>query len=388
MNYATTWSANDVRTPLSDIRIACLAQQYPGPFATMILADLGADVVLVEHPDGGDPARAFPGFHGAMARGKRSVALDLKSAAGRTALEAIVRHSDVLLDGFRPGTLERLGFSARQLREYNRRLIYVTITGFGAYGKNAARPGHDLNYEAESGLLGPDLYPAGTSAEPPIELADLVSGLFAVQAVLLGLLQRGQDAPGSTFDVSMLDSLIALVSAYLVPVVNGTGSPHVPTEPGYGIFATADGRRVSLGVAYEDHFWRALCDITGLDEERDLTSSQRHADSARLHQRLAQVLAARTTDEWEQLFSGSQVPFGVVRSFAELPDLPHIKEREMFVGVQEAGGDRQTYVRQPIVVDGIPYGPRCGVPMLGEHTREVLRQCGLDEASIDGAVGR
>jgi crotonobetainyl-CoA:carnitine CoA-transferase CaiB-like acyl-CoA transferase len=352
----------------------------------MLLSDLGADVVLVEQPGKGDPARGFPGFHGALARGKRSVVLDLKSEHGRLAFAAILRNSDVLMDGFRPGTLERLGFGEQELRAECPRLVYVTITGYGRGNSLAGRPGHDINYEAEAGVLGPELMRGEPPSPPPIELADLVSGLFAVQAVLLGLVERGQTSAGPTLDVSMFDALVSLLSAHLVPVVNDLGPAHVPTEPGYGLFRTADNRYIALGVAFEDHFWSALCDATGMASERHLPSSSRFAEKPRLQRKLAERLLTRTAGEWEALFGASNIPFGIVRSLAEVPDLPIAKERELFVMITDADGTERRYVRQPLVVNGNALGPRGGVPRLGEHTAEVLRECGVDEASIDAVL--
>lgn len=369
--------------PLDGLRVVSLAHQYPGPFATMVLSDLGADVVLVEHPRGGDPARAFPGFHGALARGKRSVALDLKTTEGRAALEALLCRADVLMEGFRPGTMARLGFGREELAERHPHLVHVAISGYGQTGPYAQRPGHDLTYQAEAGMLYEHLPPADPPAPPSLALGDLVAGLLAVQSVLLGVLQRDRRGRGPMMDVSMFDGLVSLLAAHVGPVVNGTGPPGFPYEPGYGVFPTADDGYLALGVAHEDHFWTALCDVAGLPEDRELGAAERFAQHERLRARLAAALRSRTADEWAEVLTAADVPFGRSRSLAELPNSPQARAREMFVRVAGPDGREQVHVRQPLVVDGTAPGPRSGVPGLGEHTREVLAEAGLAAEIID-----
>ncbi|MGH3119796.1 MAG: CaiB/BaiF CoA transferase family protein, partial [Streptosporangiaceae bacterium] len=282
-----------MKPPLEGVRLLCLAEQYPGPFATALLADLGADVVLLERPAGGDPTRAFPGFHEALARGKRSVVLDLKHPGGRDAFLAMVAGADAVLEGYRPGVMARLGLDYEALRRVNGQLVYVSVSGFGQDGPYRDRPGHDLSYQALAGTLYGQLAEHGRLADgraprpTTLELGDLSAGLFTAQAVLLGLVRRDRDGQGSYIDVSVFDGLVSLLSAHLPPVLNGTGPPGFPHEPGYAVFRTSDGRLLSLSVAHEDHFWRRLCTVLGLEREQDLSSAQRLADRERLGALLA-----------------------------------------------------------------------------------------------------
>lgn len=370
---------------LDGVRVLSLAHQYPGPYATMLMSDLGADVVLVERPDGGDQARAFPGFHNSLARGKRSIALDLKSEQGRELLLTLVKQTDVVVEGFRPGTMDRLGIGQRVLTEVRPELVYVSVSGYGQTGPYAARPGHDLTYQAEAGML----YEHAASAQPPeapaLELGDLIAGLLTVQAVLGGLLRREREHRGAVLDVSMFDGLVSLLTTHLGPVVNDEGPPGFPYEPGYGVFQARDGALLALGVAHEDHFWRELCVVTGLDADRDLTAAERFGDHERLRCALQTALSRRTGAEWEKLFDAHDVPYGRVRSLEEAAQSPHTRARGLLHEVLGSGESRQ-YVRQPLGIDGAGPGPRGGVPKLGEHTVEVLSDAGVSGALIAAAL--
>ena len=362
--------------PLAGMRVISLAEQYPGPFATMLLADLGADVILVERPGGGDPTRAYPGFFASMARGKRSVRLDLKTAEGRSGLWDLLGTADVLLEGYRPGTLSALGFGPETVLARIARLIYVSISGYGQSGPNRMRSGHDVTYQAEAGMLYESLPSAAPSPPPSLALGDLTAALFAVQGVLTGLLRRERTDVGGQVDVAMVDCLTTMLTAHAGPVLNRTGPPGFPYEPGYAVFATADGVHLALGVAHEDHFWRALCDVTGLDAERELDAVARFADHTRLHELLAAALVGRPAAHWEHVLEAVDVPYGRVRGLEELPDTPQNAARQMFTA--PGGPTGGVHVRQPLLFDGTAPGPDGGVPELGQHTSEILAECRTD----------
>ena len=366
--------------PLAGVRVVGLAEQYPGPFATMLLADLGADVVLVERPDRGDPTRAHPGFFDSMARGKRSVALDLKTDAGRDALHALLASADVLIEGFRPGVLDRLGFAADTVLERCPRLLYVSISGYGATGPNRARSGHDLTYQAEAGVLYEHVPPAPPPPPPSLALGDLSAAMFAVQGVLAGLLRREHTGRGGRVDVAMVDCLSTMLAAHAGPVLNAAGPPGFPYEPGYGVFVTADGEHLALGVAHEDHFWRALCDVAGLEDDREVPAPGRMAEHAGLRERLARAVATRTAAQWERELTAADVPFGRLRRLEELPGTPQSRARQLFTPIDGPTG--AVHVRQPLVFDGVAPGPTRAVPALGADTGDVLRECGVAEAAV------
>ena len=290
---------------------------------------------------------------------------------------------DALLEGFRPGVMDRLGLGPRHLSEVNPDLVHVSISGYGQTGPYRDRPGHDLTYQAEAGMLYEHLPPAPPPPPPSLALGDLAAGLFAAQAVLLGLFRRQRGDGGCHVDVSMLDGLVSMLAAHIGPVVNGTGPAGFPYEPGYGVFATADGHYIALGVAHEDHFWRRLCEATGMSADAALSSPQRFEQHERLSRRLAAALRTRPRREWVSILGAADVPFGEVRGLAEQPGSAQVAARRMLVTDPETG---HLYIRQPLTVDGTTPGPRRGVPALGEHTAEVLAEAGLSPERIDALL--
>ncbi|MGD9890407.1 MAG: CaiB/BaiF CoA transferase family protein, partial [Dehalococcoidia bacterium] len=199
-------------SPLDGITVVSMAEQYPGPYCTMLLADMGADVILVERPGRGDPARGPTGMSdhfAALSRNKRSIAVDAKREAGREIIVRLARDADVLVEGFRPGVMDRLGLGYAALGEVNPRLIYCSITGYGQDGPYRSRPGHDLSYQALAGLLS-SLIPAGQfDRRPGVAIGDLSSAMFAAQGILAALIARAQTGRGQSIDVSMTDGLVS-----------------------------------------------------------------------------------------------------------------------------------------------------------------------------------
>ncbi len=360
--------------PLAGLRVVTAAEQYPGPYATMLLADLGADVVIVERPGAGDPTRLFPAFHAALNRGKRSVALDLKTEQGRAGLRRLLADADLFLEGFRPGTMARLGFDPDEVRALNPRTVYVSITGFGQTGPSRMRAAHDISYQAAAGLLDghdPDRDPAG--AGPEVALGDLSSALFAVVGALASLLHRQSSGTGTHVDVSMTDALVSLMTGHLVPALNGRPAPELGSaEPAYGVFACADGEAISLSVAYEDWFWTPLCDLLALHDARDLPRPERIARREELRDRIAAAIRLRPRSEWAALLDEADIAWGPVLALGELADDPHYRARELFQEAPYRDGTTFRYVAQPLVLDGVRPGPTGGVPDVGEGNGDLL----------------
>ncbi|QBQ99359.1 CaiB/BaiF CoA transferase family protein [Paraburkholderia pallida] len=364
--------------PLEGIRIVTLAEQYPGPFATLVLADLGADVIIVERPSGGDPARQLPDFHAALNRGKRSVALDLKDEADRATLRRLIETADVLMEGFRPGTMARLGFGHEDVAKINPRTVYVSISGFGQTGPWRDRPAHDLSYQAIAGLLYRQAATGQIEASPDLAIGDLSSAMFAVAGCLAALLERTRTGRGKYVDVSMTDGLVSWMSVFLAPVMNGgqLGMAHINAQPAYGVFRCADARLLTLSVTHEDWFWAPLCELLGLPALAPLGHAERSAREAELKPLIAEALMKRPRDEWAALLDRAGVAWGPVNSLEEVTQDPHFRERGMFRSVRERDGRESWYVAQPLIFGDAGHpGPVSGVPAVGEHNDAILASC-------------
>jgi len=356
------------RLPLAGVRVLSLAEQWPGPFATLLLADLGADVILVERPSGGDPSRRFPGLFSAMNRNKRSVALDLKSDRGREDFLTLVDTADVVVEGFRPGAMDGLGLGADALRARKPSLVFVSILSFGQTGPRASVAGHDLSIQAAAGMID---VPSGEEAGfalPVLPLADISAAMFGALAVVTALFDRSRTGQGTQVDVSMLDSLIAWMAPFLVPPMNGLPiRPLPPKDPGYGLFGTADGRQITLSIAGEDHMWRALCRLLALPEFGELTEAQRSEHAADLDRVLRASIKRHPHDWLCQQLEAERIAFGPVNHVDEVAQDPQILARNMVVGFEGA-----RFIRQPLVFDGVESKIVRPVPGLGQHTEEVL----------------
>ena len=362
--------------PLAGVRVVSLAEQYPGPYATLLMADLGAEVVLVERPAGGDPARQFPPFHAALNRNKRSVTLDLKTDEGRERLRALIAQADVLLEGFRPGTMARLGFGYEQTQAINPRLVYVSISGFGQTGPYKDRPAHDISYQAIAGLMFQRARTGNTTQPDDLAIGDLSSGMFAALGTVSALYERARTGLGRHIDVSMTDGLVSWMSVMLGPVMNGQPLADIGAEPAYGIFRCADGRLLTLSIAHEDWFWSPLCELLGMPDAAALGRDQRVARAPELQARVAGALAAQPRDSWAAPLDAAGIPWGPVNDLDEVARDPHFQARGLFRDVPQAEGGSLRHVAQPLVFSGTHPGPVRGVPALGEGNAELFGAAG------------
>lgn len=346
--------------PLSGVRVVDLSLLLPGPWATLMLAELGASVVHVE-PPGGDLLRtAMPSAYETVSRGKQIVELNLKSDEGKAQLRELLETADVVLEGFRPGTASRLGFGP-ELAEENPRLIYCSLSGYGSSGPYADHPGHDVNYLAVAGLLSI----SGEAAGPPhagggVPVADLAASLFATQAILAALLLRERTGAGSTIEVPIAAAALKLLEPRLAEY-DGAGAPpkaELMARGGYGTFRCRDGRWMAVGCI-EDHFWRRLCTSVGrpdlVDDPRFTTypSRCRHADE--VNAALGEAFLQRDRAEWVDLLRAADVPASPVHEISEIEEDPQVRHWNLIerVGDVRAIGLPYTGVRRPDLV-----GPR------------------------------
>ena len=358
--------------PLTGIRILSLAEQYPGPFATMLLADLGADVILVERPAGGDPSRRFPGLFSSLNRNKRSVTLDLKSREGKVEFLRLVDSADAVVEGFRPGVMARLGLDAQTLRARKPSLVCVSISSFGQTGPMAAVAGHDLSIQAAAGMIDVPVGKEAALALPVLPLADIASAMFAALGIVSALFARSRSGEGSAIDVSMLDSLVSWMTPFLVPPMNGLPTRQLPPEdPGYGLFATADARQITLSIAGEDHMWAALCRLLGLDRFAGLGENERSRRAAEILPPLRAAIAGHSYDALCEKLEAAQIAFGPVRRLGDVLADPQLVARRMVSEVAGPDG-MQKFVRQPLILDGQTGAIRRPAPDLGQHNAELL----------------
>ncbi len=269
---------------LDGIRVLDFTIWRPGPYATQLLAELGADVCKIE-PPGGDPMRAYPGLFAELNVNKRSVMLDLKAAGGRERALQLAGEADVVIEGFRPGVASRLGIGAAEIHRVNAHAVYCSVSGMGQYGDLSTAPGHDLNFQAWSGALAPD---GGAPTVAAVPIADLAGGMAAAFAVCAAVVRQQRTGEGETIDVAMGDVLATWTGA-MRPVATGV-DPAARGVPGYGTFRTADEGYVALGIITEDHFWSALCDVLEIGDARDLSFLDRMPRCAPLQDRIASAI--------------------------------------------------------------------------------------------------
>lgn len=380
-----------MRGPLEGVRILDLTRLLPGAFCTMLLADLGADILKVEEPPRGDPIRWLPAslqashLHRILNRNKRSLTLNLRTHAGREILLQLVREADVLVESFRPGVMERLGLGYDALRNVNPGLVYCAITGYGQDGPYRDLPGHDLNYMGFAGAL--ELF--GSEGSPPIvpglTIADLGGGAqMAATGILAALIWRQRTGRGQFVDISMTDGVVSWL-AVAVAWYLGTGrSPrrgeHVllGRYPCYAIYPAADGY-LTVGCL-EERFWANLCRALGKEEYIPLQWSEEHRQA--IFDDLGAIFRTRTRQEWMKFFRDKDVCVGPSYLLEEALHDPHLQHRQMFVqaGLPQEGAPVQIGI--PIKLSGTPGALRYPAPALGEHTEEILSDLGYTSGQI------
>jgi crotonobetainyl-CoA:carnitine CoA-transferase CaiB-like acyl-CoA transferase len=384
--------------PLTGVTIVDLSRVLSGPYCTMLAADMGARVIKIEHVERGDDTRAWgPPFQGgesayylSINRNKESVALDFKRPEGRAILERLIAKADVLVENFRPGTLDAMGLGYATLSARDPRLVYVSISGFGQNGPRKDEPGYDAVVQAEGGLMSITGMPDGPAVRLGVAIADIASGMFAFQGLLLALIARARTGRGQWVDVGLLDSVAALLT-YQASRHFATGeSParagnrHLTIAP-YETFDTADGVLV-LAVG-NDSLWQRFCRAAGLDDlardERFTTNADRVTNYAALQPLLARMFATRKLDDWIGVLRAAGVPCGGVRSVDEVLRDPQILAREMVAAVDHPALGPIRMLGLPVKLSETPGSVRTHPPRLGEHTRRVLHEdLNVDERQI------
>ena len=363
-----------------------LTRVLAGPFCSMILGDMGAEIIKVEEPGKGDDTRGWPPFSGGEAtyflsvnRNKKSLTLNMKAPDGQAILRRLVAKADVVLENFRPGTMERLGFGYDALRKVNPRLIYCAISGFGESGPEASRPGYDLIVQGESGVM--DL--TGFADGPPVKVgnsvADLVSGMAAAHGVTLALLSRARTGKGQKVEIGMLDVMASLLTYQAGLYWNGGGRParrgnQHPSIVPYEVFQAQDAY-MTLGVANNSLFDR-MCRAIGREElakdPRFDSEASRVTNREVLVPLLTSIYSTRPASDWLKRLDEAGVPAGRIKTVAEVCDSEHLRARGMFVSLNHPKAGAVTAMGVPIRLWDTPGAAQAPAPLLGQHTDEIL----------------
>ncbi len=370
--------------PLEGIKVLDLSRVLAGPYATMLLADLGADIIKVEHPERGDDTRGWgPPFVGGESayflstnRNKRSIAVDLKSEEGFARVKNLAENADVLIENMKRGTLEKLGLGYEAVKETNPGLIYCSITGFGP-GPDEDKPGYDFLIQARAGIMGITGWPDGEPTKVGVAIADMVCGLYASNAILAALHHRSETGKGTRIEVPLFESTLSWLGnraqEYLVTGedTGRLGNEH-PTITPYQTFETSD-KPIAVAVGNDVQFVK-LCEMIGrkdlADDERYASNANRIENRNKLKETLQKTFSERSAEEWIEEVRNAGVPCGPVNSLCDVFEDNHVLGSGILREVEHPAAGRIKLLSSPILMDGERPGIRQPPPTLGEHTNE------------------
>jgi crotonobetainyl-CoA:carnitine CoA-transferase CaiB-like acyl-CoA transferase len=383
--------------PLAGVKVLDLSRVLAGPFCSMILADLGAEVIKVEETKGGDGTRTIPPFVNgeshyflAINRNKQSVAIDMKQPEGRDIVLKLAEQCDAVLENFRPGVMDRLGLSYETLERANPRLVICSISGFGQTGSMRETASFDLVTQAMSGVMSINGEPDGPPTKLGIPMGDIGGGLWAAIGILSGLQKRNATGRGSRIDLSLLEGLMGmlgyLAELYLVTGESPgrVGSAHHSVVP-YNRFPVKGGDIVI--ALHVGTFWRKFCGAIGrpdlVENPRFRTTADRRANRDELEALLIGILTTKTADEWHPIFEAADIPHGTVNDVGQAVRQDVIREREMLRTVHHPRAGDVDVLGSPLRFDNFDARNYRASPLLGEHTRPVLAALGYDDATIN-----
>lgn len=383
--------------PLEGILVVDLTRVLAGPFCTMLMADMGADVIKVENPKTGDDSRAFTPFKNGVSayfmglnRSKRSITINLKEPEGKELLKKLVTQADVLVENYKPGTMEKLGLSYATLKEINPRLVYAAISGFGQTGPYSAKAAYDLIIQGMSGFMSITGMDAAHPLKSGSSIADIFAGIFAVTGILAALRHRDKTGEGQMVDVAMLDCMISVLENALAcydstgispePIGNG----HRSISP-FSAFTTSDGF-INI-CAGNDDLWRRLCEVIGMEkyitDERFVNNRGRVENFPALAELANERLFRRTTAEWREALDAAKVPCGPIMNIEQVVSDPQVKDREMVIKQTHPEAGDLTIPGVPVKFSVTPASISSPAPLLGEHTNDILETLlGLKESEI------
>ena len=384
--------------PLDSLKVIDASQILAGPYCTMLLADMGADVIKVEKPTGGDDTRRMgpPFINGesaaflAMNRNKRSIVLNLKSDDGVTAIKRLLSDADVFIENYRAGAMDRAGLGYDALSKINPALIYCSISGFGRTGPYSQRAGFDLVAQGMSGVMSFTGIPNSPPVKVGVPMADLNAGLYAAYGILTAYINRLKTGAGQYLEVSILEAAIAYTvwesSSYWATgnTPGPLGSAHRLSAP-YQALRTSDGY-INLGAPNQSN-WERLCQAIGradlLDQPQYSDNAGRLTNQTQLESDLEQTFVQHSTDHWMEVLNQAGVPCGPIYDMQQVWDDPHVASREMRVDLKHPAAGTVPNIGLAAKLYGSPGSIRAAAPLLGQHTREVLADAGYSDAEID-----
>lgn len=384
--------------PLSGIKVLDFTSNVAGPFCTMILGDLGADVIKIERPGGGDDARAWqpPSWNGysttflSLNRNKRSIVVDINTAGGQELIRRMAKDADVLVESFRPNSLRKRGLGYGDLAAVNPRLVYCSISGFGSRGPESTRPGYDAIIQARSGIMGVTGEPGRPPVRVGVSIVDMGTGLWATIGILSALFRRSVTGRGEHVETSLLETGVNWMTVLLAGYM---GTKEVPTKQGsgaammapYEAFATKDDY-ILLG-APNDRLFERLCQAIEMPEllkdPRFRTNPDRVTNRHELHELIEAKLKTRPAKEWEQLLVAAGIPCSTVQSVDQVFNDPQANALEMFMNISHQVLGQMRLADLAFTLNGVRATQRLAPPELAQHTDEILRQFGLSDSEID-----
>jgi formyl-CoA transferase len=382
--------------PVGDIRVLDISRALAGPFCTMMLGDLGADVIKVERPGRGDESRgwgppfvgkpyeSYPGestYYLSVNRSKRSLTVNLKSPEGQEIIKQLAAVSDVLVENYRTGSLDKLGLGYEHMHALNPRLVYCSISGYGRTGPYAGRGGYDFIIQAEGGIMGITGPEEGPPFRVGVSIIDITTGMFATTAILAALRARDFTGEGQLVDLSLLESSAAILanvaSNYLIGGIEPSrmGNAHFNIAP-YEVYRARD-RWLTLG-ALNQRQWEMLCKVTArpdiIDDPRFATNQDRVANRAALAKELNEAFSTRDASEWLLKLQEVGIPSGLINSIQDVFNHPQAEERELKIEIEHPTGGLMGFPGFPYKFSQTPAQARRPPPLLGEHTQEVLKE--------------
>jgi crotonobetainyl-CoA:carnitine CoA-transferase CaiB-like acyl-CoA transferase len=379
--------------PLNGIRVLDLSRVLAGPYCTMVLGDLGAEVIKVEPPEGDETRGWGPPFAGGESayylcvnRNKRDIVINLKTDEGKSILRELAMQSDVLVENFRPGTLEKFGLDFATLHALNPKLIYCSITGFGQTGSMKDKPGYDFMIQASGGLMSITGEPEGEPMKTGVAVVDLFAGQNAIIAILAALQARTLTGEGQHLDIALFDSqlgwLANVASNYLISgkLPKRHGNAHANIVP-YQSFQASDGW-FAIAVGNDRQFAR-LCELLGKPElgtnEKFSTNSARVQNREEIIVLLAEIFKAASVNEWLEKLDKAEIPCGPINNFEQVFSMPQVEERGMLVKMNHPTIGELPLVGSPLKMSATPVEYRLPPPLMGEHTEEILGELGYEK---------